>query len=132
MFPASSEHSRVTSPDGKLDAVLVVDAYGPAAGGGVDSMVYIVARGAQVPTARAHMIFRADPMTRGTLVWKDAHLLEIHYDVADIYEFHNLWALDEIENVGEEGERDAYVEIRLAPSSDRSVLNPDGSFRNGG
>ncbi len=40
-FPKSSEQQRITSPNGRFDAVLVTDAYGPAAGGGVDSNVYI-------------------------------------------------------------------------------------------
>jgi hypothetical protein len=35
LFSKSSELMRVTSPNGYLDAVLVMDSYGPAAGGGL-------------------------------------------------------------------------------------------------
>ncbi len=76
-----------------------------------------------------HEFFRADPMTSGDLVWKGEHLLEIHYDQAQILEFRNLWGLHEIEDVGSKGERDFDVEIRLVPSSNFSVLTPNGKFR---
>jgi hypothetical protein len=131
-FPKSSEQRRVTSPNGRFDAVLVTDLYGPAAGGGVDSNVYIVAKGAPVYAKAGKEVFRADPMTGGDLVWRRDHLLEIHYDIAYIHTFRNVWGLYEIENVGSTGERDYEVEIRLMPASDSSALKPDGSFRHPG
>jgi hypothetical protein len=129
VFSQSAEQTRVTSPNGLLDAVLVRDPYGPAAGGGVDWNVYIVRRENPIHMKTAHEFFRADPMTGGDLVWKSEHLLEIHYDQAHILAFRNLWGLYEIENVGSTGERDFEVEIRLVPSSDFSVLTPNGRFR---
>jgi hypothetical protein len=63
------------------------------------------------------------------LVWKRDHLLEIHYDIADIHRFRNVWALYEIEYVGSSGERDYEVELRLVPASDFSALTSDGDFR---
>jgi hypothetical protein len=89
-FSKSSELMRVASPNGELDAVLVTYIYGPAAGGGVDSNVYIVPKGAPVHVKDGHEVFSADPMTAGQLVWKREHLLEIHYDIADIHRFRNL------------------------------------------
>jgi hypothetical protein len=128
--PSGEEKSRITSPDGQLDAVLVVDAYGPAAGGGVDSDVYITTKGTPLRMKSAHTVFRADPLRGGSLAWKTNHLLEIHYDIAGIHEFRNLWGLNEVQNVGSTGERDFLVEIRLAPSSpDFSLLTPNGDFR---
>jgi hypothetical protein len=41
-----TELARVTSPNGQLDAVLMQYIYGGAVGGGVDSNVYIVRKGA--------------------------------------------------------------------------------------
>lgn len=131
-FSKSSELMRITSPNGQLDAVLVTYIYGPAAGGGVDSNVYIVPKGARVHIKAGREIFSADPMTRGQLVWKREHLLEIHYDIADIHSFRNLWGLHEVEDVGSKGERDFDVEIQLMPASDSSALTPDGSFRHPG
>ena len=123
-----TEHRRVTSPNGQLDAVLVIDMYGGAAGG-VDSNVYIVPKGAPVHAKPGSEVFSADPMSCGELVWKRDHLLEIHYNIAYIHHFRNTWGLDEVENVGSTGERDYEVEIRLMPASDSSALQPDGSFR---
>jgi hypothetical protein len=124
-----TELSRVTSPSGQLDAVLTQDLFGGAVGGGVDSEVYIVRKGAPVKPDTAYTILRADPFTKAKLVWKQDHLLQIYYDVAHIERFRNLWGLHEVENVGSTGERDFDVEIRLEPLGDFSVLTPNGSYR---
>jgi hypothetical protein len=131
-FSKSSELTRVTSPNGQLDAVLINYIYGPPAGGGVDFDVYIVPKGVPVHMKAGREVFSADPMTNEQLVWKRDHLLEIHYDIADIHLFRNLWGLHEIEDTGTRGERDYEVEIRLMPASDSSALTPDGTFRHRG
>lgn len=123
-----SEKMRVTSPNGQFDAVLMVHVYGPPAGGGVDSNVYIIRKGAPVNTKEGREVFSADPMTGEQLVWKRDHVLEIHYDIAQIHRFRNLWGLYEVRNVGS-AKYDYEIEIRLMPASDSSVLMPDGSFR---
>jgi len=120
---------RITSPNGDFDAVLATYIYGPAAGGGVDSNVYIVRKGARTFYKTGREVFSADPMTCGKLVWKRDHLLEIHYDIAYIHSFRNTWGLHELEDVGSSGERDFEVEIQLMPSSDSSALKLNGSFR---
>jgi hypothetical protein len=125
----TAEETRVTSPDGNLDAVILMEAYGGAVGG-INSYVYIVRKGRPVPTHRRNPLLEADPFHNAKLVWKQSHLLEIHYDVAHIYDYRNFWALDEIEDVGPRGEREFYVEVRLVPSSpDFSLLTPEGGFR---
>jgi hypothetical protein len=127
---ARTENMRVTSPNGKFDAVLLTDVYGPAAGGGVNSNVYIVRKGTPMKKVKAgHEVLSADPMSCGKLVWKGDHILEVHYDIAWIHEFRNTWELDEIEDVGSDLSRDFVVEIQLAPSSFSSALTPNGSFR---
>jgi len=124
------EQSRVTSPNGQLDAVFLQDFYGGAMGGGVESDVYIVRKGAPVKTDSARKILQADPFTGAKLVWKQDHLLQIQYDVAHIEQFRNLWGLWEVENVGSTGEHNFEVEIRLEPlAGDFSVLTPNGSYR---
>jgi hypothetical protein len=109
--------------------VLTQELYGGAVGGGVDSNVYIVRKGVPVKMDAAHTILQADPFTNAKLIWKQDHLLQIHYDVAHIEQFRNLWGLHEVEDVGSTGERDYEVEIRLDPLADFSMLTPDGSFR---
>jgi hypothetical protein len=91
-------------------------------GGGIDSNVYIVRKGAPVRVKAGTEIFSADPMSGGNLVWKRDHLLEIHYDVGYIHIFRNLWGLHEIEDTGTTGERDIEIEIRLMPTSDSSLI----------
>jgi hypothetical protein len=125
-----TEKTRVTSPNGKFDAVLLTDIYGPAAGGGVNSNVYVVRKGTPMRKVKAgHEVLSADPMSCGKLVWKGDHLLEVHYDIASIHEFRNTWGLDEIDDVSSDPSRDFFVEIQLVPSSVSSALKPDGSFR---
>jgi len=130
VFSTAAEQFRVTSPDGQLDAVLVRDPVGGAVGGGVDWNVYIITKGTPIRMKLVHQVFKADPLIGGKLAWHGDHLLEIHYDLAQIEEFRNLWGLHEIQDVGSNGEREFVVEIRLVPSSpDFSLLNPDGSFK---
>ncbi len=122
---------RVTSPDGKLDAVMVREMYGGAVGG-TEWYVYIVPKSVSGPSDRQDPVFDASDLTAERLVWQQPHLLEIGYDRAAIEKFRNLWALDEVESVGSSGEGDYFVEIRLAPSSaDYSLLTPAGRFRYG-
>ena len=124
-----SEEARVSSPNGKLDAVLIRDDGGGAAGGW-EWYVYLVAKGSKVDESKAHAIFNAGTLSGEKLVWVQEHLLEIRYNIAAINQFRNLWSLDEIAGVGGSGDRDFFVEIRLSPSSQNfSLLTPNGDFK---
>lgn len=120
---------RVTSPDNRFDAVLVRED-GGGAPGGWEWYVYIVSKGSPVAAKTSHPIFNAGTLTGGALSWKQEHLLEIHYNIASINQFRNLWGLSEIQDVGATGERDYLIEIRLVPASqDFSLLTPGGLFK---
>ena len=124
-----SEESRVTSPDGQLDAVIIREDGGGAAGGW-EWYVYIVAKGSGVDESKAHPVFNAGTLTDEKVVWSQEHLLEIHYDIAVINQFRNIWGSDEMQDDGSTGESHRFVEIRLVPSHpDFSALTPDGRFR---
>lgn len=126
---AGSEQARVTSPNGRLDAILIREDGGGAAGGW-EWYVYIVAKGTSAVPKNAQPIFNAGTLTEGSLSWGQEHLLEIHYNIAYINQFRNLWGLSELQNVGTAGEHDYLVEIRLVPSShDFSLLTSEGAFR---
>jgi len=126
--PKADEETRVTSPNGELDAVLVREDGGGAAGGW-EWYVYIVAKGNPVVRPRSHSIFNAGTLTDEKIIWTSQHLLEIHYDIAEINQFTNIWGSSEIQN-GREGRNEYFVEIRLAPSPrDFSLLTPNGEFR---
>jgi hypothetical protein len=128
---SGSELSRVTSPDGAFDAVLITEGYGGAVGG-VDWFAYIVRKGQPAPIGPAKAFFDASDLEGGKLTWRYPHLVEIHFDRAHIESFRNVWGLHEIEDVGSAGEREYFVEIRLAPSSvDFSALTRDGGFQHG-
>jgi hypothetical protein len=130
--PRADEESCVTSPNGDLDAVLVRED-GGGAPGGWDWDVYIVAKGLPVVRPRSRSLFEAGTLTDEKLMWSQEHLLEIHYDIAEIDQFTNIWDSSEIQHDGEERDnyRDNYfVEIRLVPSGgDFSLLTPNGKFR---
>jgi hypothetical protein len=131
-IPRGTEEARVTSPNGQLDAVMIRKDTGTALGG-FEWYVYIVAKGSAIDKRKSHEIFQAGTLTGEKMVWSQPHLLEIHYDLANIEQFRNLWGLYEIQDVGSAGERDCLVEIRLVPSSQGfSLLTPDGGFRSEG
>jgi hypothetical protein len=126
--PKADEEIRVTSPNGELDAVLVRED-GGGAPGGWEWYVYIVAKGNPVVRPRSHSLFNAGTLTDEKIMWTQEHLLEIHFNVAEINQFTNIWGSSEIQN-GPEGRNEYFVEIRLAPSTtDFSLLTPNGEFR---
>jgi len=96
--------------------------------GGLDSRLYVVRKGKAV-SADFNPIFSASKLYHEKLVWKQAHLIEIQYDIAAIERFRNVWCSAEIENVGSYGERDYCLEVKLAPTLDFSDLTPEGGFR---
>ena len=126
-YPASLEQVRKSSPDERFDAVMIREMYGGAMGG-IDWYVYLVPKGKAVSRGLRPLL-KAGSFDGTDLAWQQAHLLEIPYSKGLIEQFRNLWCLDEIENVGPTGGHDYCVEIRLAPSSSFSILNPSGGFR---
>jgi hypothetical protein len=123
------EEARVTSPDGRLDAVLLRED-GGGAPGGWEWYLYIVAKGSPVDERNAQPILNAGTLTEEKVVWTQAHLVEFHYDIADFNQFRNLWGSDEIHNFGNAGDGEYFVEVRLAPTRPNfSLLTPDGRFR---
>ena len=124
----SDEEARVGSPDGKLDAVLIRED-GGGAPGGRDWSVYIVSTGSPVIRPNAHDVFTAGKLRNEKITREQEYLLGIHYDIAAIDSFRNLWVSSELQP--NSGLRDNYfVEIRLMPTSDTfSLLTPDGYFK---
>jgi hypothetical protein len=116
----TAESKRVASPDGKLDAVFVEDSSGGALGG-VFWYVYVVSKGKAVPKDPNKRLFFADELSRGAVVWSKPNLLEIHYDKASIMHFRNISTK---EDNGIE-----YVELRLVPTSEYSLLTSEGGWR---
>lgn len=115
-----TEAMRVTSPDGKLDAVLVEDSSGGAVGG-IFWYVYVVPKGKAAPKDATTRLFFADELTKGAISWSKPHLVEIHYDKASIMQFRN------VSTMSENGLE--YVELRLVPSSEYSLVTPEGGWR---
>jgi len=122
------EETRVTSPDGQYDAIMTQEAVGNALGG-VYWNVFIVPKGAASPKDEKNSILYAAVLRNEKLVWAQNHLLEVHYDIAHIEEFRNLWGSNELDNRGWR-RGDYSVEVRLVPSSpDFSLLTPGGDFK---
>lgn len=67
--------------------------YGAAAGGGVDSNGHVVGKDAPVRIKNEKRSIQRSANDRWALVWKREYLLEIHYDIANIYGFRNLWGM---------------------------------------
>ena len=138
-FVQKFEEQRVTSPDGRYDAVMVVEHFG-GFGSDTNWYLYILAKGAPAPWHYAYdaePVLWASPLSEEKLNWKTPHYLEVHYDIGEIVEFRNLWSWLEAMSWSErtpwaqdwEWVDEYNVEIRLCPSSDYSVLTPEGERR---
>jgi hypothetical protein len=99
--------TRVTSPDGAFDAVLVCEGYGGGAGG-IDWFVYILRKG-ESPTGPERAVFDASRMKGGKLIWRNPRPLEIHYDWAKVEQFQSVSSPGQTPN-------SESVQIRLVPS----------------
>jgi hypothetical protein len=124
------EEVRLTSPDGRFDAVITRETVGGSLGG-VYWNAFVVPKGDALPKDDQNSLLYAEVLKGEKLVWKQNHLLEIHYDIAHIEQFRNLWGSNELRGRGQGWRRGDYlVEVRLVPtSSDFSFLNSDGDFR---
>ena len=122
------EKARVTSPDGRFDAVMTIETVGGVLGGGVYWNVFVVPKGDAVPKDDKNSVLNASVLRGEKLVWKQNHLLEVHYNIADIQGFRNLWGSNEVQDRGWR-KGDYLAEVRLVPASpDFSLLTPDGDF----
>jgi len=115
VFPlALKEIARVSSPDGAVDAVMIRDNCGAPCSYGYS--IFIVPKGTTAPKNFAQVVFSADDMVNGTLVWKQPHLLAVSYSKATIQKFRNF-SFPFGEFGAKEKNWDYKVEIQLAPSS---------------
>jgi hypothetical protein len=124
-----AEKARVTSPDGLFDAVMTIETVGPVLGGGVYWNVFIVPKGVIAPKDDKISLLTASVLRGEKLIWKQNHLLEVQYDIAEIEKFRNFWGSNEVQNATWK-EHEYLVELRLTPSSpDFSLLSPDGGVK---
>lgn len=107
------EVMRVTSPDSVVDAVATVGSVNATTA--FVHRVYIVPRGAPVPSERDLEAFRADHVTGLSLAWPRVRMLEISYDTARIFHFTNSWNSRKVHDF-----RYA-VEVRLVPRNPTSL-----------
>jgi hypothetical protein len=109
----SEELWRVTSPDSKVDAVLIRTG-GPATVG-FSYKLFVVLRGAH-PRKSGELLL-ADRVKNATAVWQKPKKLELHYDEARIYSFSNFWHSKDIDDFK------YVVEVLLVPTSPSQLGN---------
>jgi len=107
-----TEKARVSSPDGVVDAVLIVKETDATVA--TPSELYVVPKGTK-PTKSA-MIMRGDYFANVSLKWKEPRFLELHYDTGRVFTFKNFWQSAEVSN------NSYVVEIRLKPMRDSFSL----------
>lgn len=83
------EISRVTSPDGKLDAVYIQAAGGATASG--NYLVYIVPKGRQAPKEKDKAVFHGKRTYDLEVSWKADRDLLIQYNKSDIKHFQSYY-----------------------------------------
>ena len=115
------EIARATSPDGAVDAVLLVNGCGAMCAD--NYLVTVVPKGTNAPAEIEDYLFSADDMAGEQIRWRQSHLLEISYKKALIYQFRNL--SHPFAKPGNMESRKYKVEVRLAPAS------PDFSYLQG-
>lgn len=118
------EIARTTSPDGAVDAVLLIDACGAMCAD--NYLVVVVPKGNHAPVEAEDYLFSADDVADAKIHWQQSHLLEISYRRALIYQFRNVSY-----PFAEPGNTRSWkyqVEVRLAPESpDFSYLQSEGA-----
>jgi hypothetical protein len=102
----SEELLRVTSPDSKVDAVLIRTG-GPTTVG-FSFKLFVVPRG--VHPSKSGELLLADRVKNLTAVWQSPKRLELRYDEARIYSFSNFWHSKDIDDFK------YIVELRLVPT----------------
>lgn len=102
--------SRVPSPTGLQDAVIVRVNRGGATVGFVDE-VFLVPHGAEAPDEK-YARFAAQRTDSLRVQWADSDLVDIHYSKAEIFVFRNTW---------DSRSAPTTIELRLRPSRDRAI-----------
>lgn len=97
-------HSRIPSPDGRVDALVMRAGVPP--GGDLAHCVQIVPAGGS-PTGRDYDRFRADRVEGLRVAWTGDRTLVVEYAHARIYLFSNFWRSREVDDFG------YVVEVRL-------------------
>ncbi len=100
---AREEMARISSPDFRVDAILI-----RANAGATTSFVfevYIVQSGDVL--TEEHLLFRGDKMEGLKLRWVQSKLLTIQYEQGQIFHFSNFWSSKDVQNFKYQ------VEIRL-------------------
>lgn len=108
--PPGEEVSRIPSPDGLVDAILIRK--------NVDATVATPYEICIVPTGSkvsCEALIRGDHFENLNIAWKEPQLLEISYSKGRIFNFTNFWQSDKVQNFK------YIVELRLKPLSDRSI-----------
>jgi len=117
------EEQRVTSPNGKLDAVGILGLYDGTVGG-VDYKVYILPH--EAPAPRQGFLKGIRPVLDGRTFnsgkhfWRRTNLLTIGYERAEISYFRIRWRLPtkSLESAND------IVEIALSPTTAHAVVGP--------
>jgi hypothetical protein len=121
-----TEIRRVTSPDSRVDAVLVEGSAGATTGFSYE--VYVLPKGGGVVSKEGALLSKDDPVLRISYVgalenlgieWTRPKLLAISYKSAWIHHFTNRWSWSD-------GKGSSYVvELRLVPPAGNEFALPE-------
>lgn len=106
-----SERARVTSPDGKLQAIVAERSSGATVATPVE--LYVVPSNG---TLSGEPLLVGDRFANLRPVWKGPNFLEVQYDKGRVFKFTNFWQPSNPEQF------QFVVEIRLKPSTDSFAL----------
>jgi hypothetical protein len=90
-----TEIKRITSPDSRVDAVVVTSDAGATTS--IGHHIYIVPKGVS-PKDLKFSIFTADHVVNLQVHWQQSKHLKVTYQAARIFKFANFWQSKEIDN----------------------------------
>jgi hypothetical protein len=106
------ELSRISSPDGVVDAVLItIPTHATVA---TPLELHLVRKGGR--PSETTLALRGDHFNNVSLKWKDTKFLEVQYETLRIFTFQNFWSSKDVSNFS------YVVEIRLKPTRDTFAL----------
>lgn len=103
--PERREMQRVTSPDKRVDAVLVQRGTGATTATPME--LYLVSSG--LDWRKESPLLRGDKFDGFKIIWKHSRFLEIHYKKGRIFTFTSFWNSSQIQQF------QYIVELRLVP-----------------
>jgi len=109
-----AEEQRVTSPDGKFDAILVREGLrGETTQNESSWYLYAVEKAQSGPFEEKYSLLRTNALRGAKLEWEGPRVVLFEYNHAEIQNFRNFWNVVDPPTLDPSGKAEDFIEIRL-------------------